>query len=60
MSVKENPDRKKKKKKKRDYFAFAEEIVHQDSKLVMGSLDVESLFTNIPLEENINICTNLL
>ena len=26
----------------------------------MGSLDVESLFTNIPLEETINICTNLL
>ena len=26
----------------------------------MGSLDVDSLFTNIPLEEAINICTNLL
>ena len=26
----------------------------------MGSLDVDSLFTNIPLEETINICTNLL
>ena len=25
----------------------------------MGSLDVDSLFTNIPLEETINICTNL-
>ena len=24
----------------------------------MGSLDVDSLFTNIPLEETINICTN--
>ena len=36
----------------KDYFAFAEEIVHQDSKLYMGSLDVDSLFTNIPLEEN--------
>ena len=42
------------------YFAFAEEIVHQDSKLFMGSFDVDSLFTNIPLEETINICTNLL
>ena len=41
-------------------FAFAEEIVHQDSKLFMGSLDVDSLFTNIPLEKTINICTNLL
>ena len=44
----------------KDSFAFAEEIVHQDSKLFMDSLDVDSLFTNIPLEETINICTNLL
>ena len=26
----------------------------------MGSLDADSLFTNVPLEETINICTNLL
>ena len=26
----------------------------------MGILDVDSLFTNIPLEDTINICTNLL
>ena len=26
----------------------------------MGSLDVDSLFTNILLEETINICTSLL
>ena len=26
----------------------------------MGSLDVDSLFTNITLEVTINICTNLL
>ena len=45
----------------KDSFAFAEEIVHQDSKLFMGSLDVDSpLFTNIPFEETINICINLL
>ena len=44
----------------KDSFDFAEEIVHQDSKLFLGSLDVDSLFTNIPLEETINICTNLL
>ena len=41
----------------KDYFAFAEEIVHQDSTLFMGKLDVDSLFTNIPLKETINICT---
>ena len=44
----------------KDSFAFAEEIVHQDSKIYMGSLDVDSLFTNIPLEVTINICTNLI
>ena len=26
----------------------------------MGSLDIDSLFTNIPLKETINICTNML
>ena len=26
----------------------------------MGSLDIGSLFTNIPPEETMNICTNLL
>ena len=41
----------------KDYFAFAEEIVHQDSTLFMGRRDVDSLFTNIPLKETINICT---
>ena len=44
----------------KDSFAFAEEIVHQDGKLFMGSLDVDSLFTNIPLKDTISICTNLL
>ena len=44
----------------KDYFVFTEEIVHQDGKLFMGSLDVDSLFNNIPLKETINICTNLL
>ena len=46
--------------KVKDSFAFAEDIVHQDSKLFMGSLDADSLSTNIPLEKTINICTNLL
>ena len=34
-------------------------IVHQDNKLVVGSLDVATLFTSIPLIEAINICINL-
>ena len=33
----------------KDSFTFPEEIVHQDGKLFMGSLDVDSLFTKIPL-----------
>ena len=44
----------------KDYFHFAEEIVDQQHDLFMGSLDVDSLFTNIPLEETIEICTNEL
>ena len=43
----------------KDSFHFAEEIVDQQY-IFMGSLDVDSLFTNIPLEETIEICTNEL
>ena len=43
-----------------DSFPFAEKTVEQDSQYFMGSLDVDSLFTNIPLEETIDICTNTL
>ena len=44
----------------KDSFAFAAEIVEQDSEFFMGNLDVDSLFTNIPVEETIDICTNTL
>ena len=44
----------------KDSFHFAEETVDQQHDLFMGSLDVDSLFTNIPLEETIEICTNKL
>ena len=44
----------------KDSFHFPEEIVDQQHDLFMGSLDVDSLFTNIPLEETIEICTNKL
>ena len=44
----------------KDSYSFAQEIINQDSNPFMGSLDVDSLFTNIPLEETINICTNLI
>ena len=44
----------------KDSFHFAEEICEQDPSLSMGSLDVDSLFTNIPLDETIDICINQL
>ena len=44
----------------KDSFKFATEIVEQDSSNFMGSLDIDSLFTNIPLEETIEIGTNNL
>ena len=44
----------------KDSFCFAEEIVNQNSNFIMGSLDVDSLFTNIALEETINICCGTL
>ena len=37
----------------KDPFHFADEICEQDSLLSMGSLDVDSLFTNIPLNKTI-------
>ena len=42
----------------KDSFCFAKEKVEQDSFLVIGSLDVDSLFTNISFDKTINICTN--
>ena len=44
----------------KDSSQFAEEICKQGSTLSMGSLDVDSLFTNIPLDETIDICVNQL
>ena len=44
----------------KDPLAFPEELVHQDAKLFMGNLDVNSLFINIALKETINICNSLL
>ena len=39
-------------------FSFAEEVVNFDGTCIMVSLDVESLFTNIPLDETIENCVN--
>ena len=40
----------------KDSFSFAKEVTNFDSSLFMASLDVESLFTNIPLTETIGNC----
>ena len=44
----------------KDSSQFAEEICKEDPILSMGSVDVDSLFTNIPLVETIDICVNQL
>ena len=36
-------------------FEFSRDILNQNSNLFMASLDVDSLFANIPLDETINI-----
>ena len=41
----------------KDSFEFAKVIYEQNSDLYMASLDVDSLFTNVPLDETIEICT---
>ena len=44
----------------KDSFEFAKIICEQDAGLFMASLDVDSLFTDVPLEEIIHVCVNEL
>ena len=44
----------------KDAFKFSRDILNQNPNLFMASLDVDSLFTNIPLDETINIIEKLL
>ena len=44
----------------KDSFDFAKEILQQNSNCFMASFDITSIFTNIPLDETINICSNEL
>ena len=44
----------------KDSFSFAEDLLNYDSNLAMSSFDVESLFTEIPLQETIDLCVELL
>ena len=41
----------------KDSFSLVNETFEQDSSFHPSSLDLDSLFKNIPLEETINICT---
>ena len=40
----------------KDFFTFVDEILTEDSDLYMASLDIDALFTNIPLDDTIDIC----
>ena len=44
----------------KDYFDFTKDITQQSSKSFMASLDVDFLFTKVPLDETIEICVNEL
>ena len=44
----------------KDSFNFAIEITEQDFSNFMGSLDIDSFYTNISLKETIEICTKNL
>ena len=44
----------------KDSSAFAVEIVEQDCEIFIRSLDVDFLFTKIPVQETIDICANTL
>ena len=44
----------------KDSFTSVDEILTQNSDLYMASLDVDALFTNIPLDETIDICLKKL
>ena len=40
----------------KDSFAFASDIRNQDPDMFMTSFDIDSLFTNLPLDETIELC----
>ena len=44
----------------KDSFSFCEELKHFNTNLIMASSDVGALFTNIPLQETIELCVQKL
>ena len=43
-----------------DSFSFSKEVIDQDPNLFMTSFDIELLFTNILLDETIDICVDMV
>ena len=41
-------------------FSFAQQVRSQNFNLYMTSFDIDSLFTNLPLDETINLCADKL
>ena len=54
------PDISQNEFKVKDSFSFVDEIFVQDNNIGMASLGVDALFTNIPLDETIDIFMNKL
>ena len=50
------PELTKNKYISKDSFEFAKNVREQNPDLFMASFDIDSLFTNLPLEETIDIC----
>ena len=44
----------------KDSFSFAEGISKQDHSLYMASFDIDALFTNLPIDETIDLCVKKL
>ena len=44
----------------KDSFSFSNEIRNKSTSLYMALFDIQSLFTNIPLDKTIDICLELL
>ena len=44
----------------KDSFPFCKEILDQDPNLFIASFDIQSLFTNILLDETIDICVDMV
>ena len=44
----------------KDLFSFCEHLKHFNTNLILASFDVESLFTNILLQETIDLCVQKL